>query len=212
MPQIVNKTYFQKSNELYIPLSVTAPVSNASAQSPSNVSYLDNLCVKVEKSILLNALGLTSYNELQTALADIDNPLNAKWKSLVEGDEYEGKVWEGFKNDYSLIAYRIYEEFVTDTNDRLSAIGTTQVNPQSASLVTPMYKIANANCNFLTKYQDGYLVYPIVYNDGEFIDWFGNQETVEVSLYRYLNDKKANFTSIDLTKFRVYESKNSFGI
>jgi hypothetical protein len=212
MPQIVNKTYFQKSNDLYIPLSVTAPVSNASAQSPSNVSYLDNLCVKVEKSILLNALGLTAYNELQTALADINNPLFAKWKLLVEGEGYDGKVWEGLNNDYSLIAYRIYEEFVTDTNDRLSAIGTTQVNPQSASLVTPMHKIANANSNFLTKYQDGYLIHPIVYNDGEFIDWFGSQEAIEVSLYRYLNDKKANFTSIDLTKFRVYESKNSFGI
>jgi len=212
MPNIVNKTYFQKANELYIPLSVTAPVSNVSAQSPSNVSYLDNLCAKVEKSILLNALGLTAYNELQVALADIDDPLNANWKLLVQGDEYDGKVWEGLDNDYSLIAYHIYELFVTDTNDRLSAVGTTQVNPQSASLVTPMYKIANANCNFLTKYQDGYLTYPFVYNDGEFIDWFGNQEAIEVSLYRYLNDKKANFTSVDLTKFRVYQSKNSFGI
>jgi|GEM_PF-2490208 hypothetical protein len=212
MPQIVTKTYFQKANELYIPLSVTAPVSNASMQSPSNVSYLDNLCIKLEKSILLNALGLTAYNELQTALADINNPLNAKWKSLVQGENYDGKVWEGLSNDYSLIAYRIYEEFVTDTNDRLSAIGTTQVNPQNASLVIPNYKIANANNNFIQKYQGGYLEYPFIYNDGNFIDWFGNQENVEVSLYQYLLDKKNDFSSINLEKFRVYDTKNSFGI
>ncbi len=42
-------------------------------------------------------------------------------------------------------------------------------------------------------------VFPLL----EFIDWFGNQETIEVSLYRYLNDKKADFTSVDLTKFKV---------
>lgn len=212
MPNIVDKTYFQKANGLYIPLSKSAPVSNASAESPSNVAYLDNLCVKVEKSILLNALGLTVYNTLQLALADIDNPLYASYKKLVQGEEYDGKVWNGLENDYSLIAYRIYEIFLTETNERLSALGTTQVNPQNANLYTPAYKIAHASQKFVNQYQGGYLREPIIYNDGEFIDWFGCSEEVEVSLYQYLTDKATDFTGLDMTKFKIYESQNSFGI
>lgn len=212
MPNIIDKTYFQKANGLYIPLSKSAPVSNASAESPSNVAYLDNLCVKVEKSILLNALGLTVYNTLQLALADIDNPLYASYKKLVQGEEYDGKVWVGLENDYSLIAYRIYEIFLTETNERLSAVGTTQVNPQNANIYTPAYKIAHASQNFVSQYQGGYLSEPIIYNDGEFIDYFGMREEVEVSLYQYLTDKATDFTGLDMTKFKVYESQNSFGI
>lgn len=212
MPNIVDKTYFQKANGLYIPLSKSAPVSNASAESPSNVAYLDNLCVKVEKSILLNALGITVYNTLQLALADIDNPLYASYKKLVQGEEYDDKVWQGLNGDYSLIAYRIYEIFLTETNERLSAVGTTQVNPQNANLYTPVYKIAHASQNFVNKYQGGYLREPIIYNDGEFIDWVGCSEEVEVSLYQYLTDKATYFTGLDMTKFKIYESQNSFGI
>lgn len=212
MPQIVDKTYFQNANGLFIPLSKGAPVSNASAESPSNVSYLDNLCTKVEKSILLNALGVSVYNTLQLALADLNNPLYASYKKLVEGEEYDGKVWNGLDNDYSLIAYRIYEVFLTETNDRLSAVGTTQVNTQNASLFTPTYKIANASANFITQYQGGYLHSPIVYNDGEFIDWLGFSDGLEVSLYEYLTDKATDFVGLDMTKFRIYEQQNSYGI
>jgi len=45
-----------------------------------------------------------------------------------------------------------------------------------------------------------------------FIDWFGCQDGVEVSLYQYLMDKKADFEDFDLSNFKVYETINSFGI
>ena len=212
MPNIIDKTYFQKANGLYIPLSVSAPVSNVSSQSPSNVAYLDNLCVKVEKSILLNALGLEVYNTLQLALADLNNPLYASYKKLVEGDEYDGKVWNGLDNDYSLIAYRILEIFLTETNERLSAVGVTQVSPQNATLFSPNYKIAIASQNFINQYQKGYLNEPLIYNGGEFIDWFGLGNDLEVSLYEYLFDKQADFEGLDVTKFKVYKEQNSYGI
>jgi hypothetical protein len=212
MPQIVTVSYFQRANELNIPLGVSQAVANPTLATPNSSNALTNLCVKIEKSILLNALGLTTYNTLQLALADINNPLYASYKKLVQGDTYDGKVWEGLNNDYSLIAYRVFEEYITQTNEHLTGVGNTQGKPEKATLTSPKYKIANANLTFIEKYQGGYLDYPIVHNDGEFIDWFGNQEQIEVSLYRYLLDKKDDFIGFDIEKFKTYETKNSFGI
>jgi hypothetical protein len=213
MPNITTISQFQKANELNIPLSVAVPQSNLTMATPNNNEALTLLITKVERELLINALGLQTYNTLQLALADINNPLYASYKKLVQGDEYDGKIWNGLDYDYGLLQNRIYEMFVTNTNSRLSAIGDTKVNPQGANLHTPAYKIANANANFIQQYQGGYLTAPIIYNDGEFIDWFGFNNEIEVSLYKYLVDKKADFVDWSQDKFRAfYDTKNSFGI
>jgi len=212
MPQIIDLTYFQKANDLNIPLSVEVVVANPALQTPNNATALTLLCARIEKSILLNALGLATYNELQLALADIDNPLYASYKKLVQGEEYDGKIWAGLDNDYSLIAYRIYEVFLTQTNERLTGVGNTQGNPEKSTLVSPRYKIASANNNFITQYQNAYLNEPIIYNDGQFIDWFGINSDINVSLYTYLLDKAEDFPNLNIDTFRVYDNQNSFGI
>lgn len=213
MPNIIDITYFQNANELNIPLAKEFIVANPALETPNSSDYLTSLCEKIEKSILVNALGLQTYNELQLALADnFTNPLYASYKKLVQGDEYDNKIWIGLDNEYSLIACRIFERFLSTTNEQLSGVGTTKVNPQGASLFTPAYKIANANANFLNGYQNGFLEFPMIYDDGMFIDWFGCNNDVNVSLYQYLNDKSADFPNIDLGNFKIYESQNSFGI
>jgi hypothetical protein len=210
---IITISHFQKANELYIPLSVAVPTSNSSNATPNNNAYLTALIDKDEKQVLINALGLATYNTLQLALADINNPLYASYKKLVEGDEYDGKIWNGLEYDYSLLAYKVFEDFVTETNKRLSAVGTVEVNPQGATLQTPAYKIASANNAFILQYQDGYLNEPIISDDGMFIDWFGQGDGVFVSLYRYLIDKKTDFVDWSEEKFRPsHDIKNSFGI
>ena len=210
MPQIVNKSYFNKQNILYIPLASEAPLPSAVTSTPNDGTYIDALCIEIEKTILVNALGLTTYNELQLALADIDNPLNASYKKLVNGDEYDGKIWVGLKYDLSLIANAVWIEYVMQKNTNLSAVGNSQVNLEKGNLVTPMYKIANASASFIKQYQGEYLNEPIVI--GNFIDWQGCDDSVEVSLYRYLSDKKTDFPDVDLNKFKFYEQLNSFGI
>jgi hypothetical protein len=214
MPNITTIDQFKKANELNIPLATVVPNSSATMATPNNATALTLLITKTEKSVLINALGLATYNTLQLALADIDNPLYASYKKLVQGDEYDGKLWNGLDYDYGLLQYRIFELFMTETNSRLSAVGETKVNPQGANLVSPQYKIANANANFIKQYQGGYLTTPIVYDDGLFIDWFGQDENeVEVSLYRYLVDKKADFVDWSEENFKaIYDTKNSFGI
>lgn len=213
MPNIIDLSYFQQANALNIPLSVEVLVANPALETPNSANALTELITKVEKSILVNALGLATYNELQLAIADsFTNPLYAKYQKLVEGEEYDGKIWQGLDYEYSLIAWKIYETFLFDTNRQLTGIGNVEVKPQGATMVTPAYKLANANANFIQQYQGGYMKYPIIYNDGEFIDWFGTNESIDVSLYRYLTDKKADFTNVNLETFKVYESINSFGI
>ena len=210
MPQIVSKSYFNKQNILYIPLASEAPLPSAVTSTPNDGTYIDALCIEIEKTILVNALGLTTYNELQLALADIDNPLYASYDKLVNGDEYDGKIWVGLKYDLSLIANAVWIEYVMQKNTNLSAVGNSQVNLEKGTLVTPMYKIANASASFIKQYQGEYLDEPIVIRN--FIDWQGCNDSVEVSLYRYLSDKKTDFPNVDLNKFKFYEQINSFGI
>jgi hypothetical protein len=211
---IITVSHFQKSNELYIPLSVAVPTSNSSNATPNNNAYLVELIAKTEKQVLINALGLATYNTLQLAISDdFVNPIYASYEKLVKGEEYDGKIWNGLEYDYSLLAYKVFEDFVTETNKRLSAVGTVEVNPQGANLSTPAYKIASANNAFILQYQDGYLNEPIISDDGMFIDWFGQTDGVFVSLYRYLIDKKADFVDWSEEKFRPSNDiKNSFGI
>jgi hypothetical protein len=210
MPNIITISKFQQANELNIPLASQTIVANPTLNTPNNVAYLTELITTTEKSILLNAFGVAMYNELQLALADLNNPLYASYKKLVQGETYNDKVWVGLDNNYSLIAYRIFEEYMTQTSVDLVQNGNVQLNPEKATLISPSYKIANANQKFIKQYQSGYLKEPIIYDN--FIDWFGQGDELYVSLYAYLVDKKEDFPLWKLDNFRVYEEKNSFGL
>lgn len=207
--QIVYSSYFTNQNNLNIPLAMQSPSGSV---TPSNDSYLTNLCKVVEREILLNALGLTLYNEF-VAIANIDTAPQ-RWKDLVNGVEYDGKLWNGLSYDYSLIAYRIYEQFTTETNIRLSATGATKVNAENATNQTPAYLIAQANLNFITQYQGGIYTQPDYYykNGMDVIDWFGSNSSVAVSLYQYLTDNASEWTEWNPNTYRFYETKNTYGI
>jgi len=205
--QIVDKSYFNNQNYINIPLSVNDPSGSV---APSNATALDNLCIKVEREILLNALGLELYNEFKAlTLITIEDIGNERWKKFVQGEEYDGKVWLGLNYDDSLIAWKVFEQFVSDTNRRLSATGVTSVNAENATNQTPAYLIATANQTFTKQYQGEFLDSPII--NGCFIDWYGCTE-IEKSLYGYLMDRQVEFPEWDLTKFRIYETKNTFGL
>ena len=200
--QIINKSYFDNQNYIHIPLSVADPSS-----TPNNATELDYLCIKLEREILLNALGLSLYNEIK-AITDLETA-DEKFKKLIQGDEYDGKIWLGLDNDDSLIANYIYQEFVTQTDIRLSATGAKKVNPENATNQTPAYLISGASQNFIKQYQGEYLTIPIVTDN--FIDWYGCNG-IEKSLYGYLMDKQSDFANWKPEYFKIYEAKNSFGI
>ena len=203
--QIINSSFFGNQNYLYIPLAIADPSS-----SVTNGTELDYLCQKFEREILLNAFGLSLYNEVKALTSSTINSVgNERFKKLIEGDEYDGKIWLGLDYDDSLIANFIYQQFVTDTDIRLSATGAKKVNPENATNQTPKYLIAGAQQNFIKQYQGEYLFSPIV--KGNFIDWYGCNRA-EKSLYGYLMDKQADFTNWKPEYFKIYETKNSFGL
>jgi hypothetical protein len=74
-----------------------------------------------------------------------------KFKKLIQGDEYDDKIWLGLDNTDSLIANYIYQDFLK-TDIRLSATGAKKVNPENATNQTPAYLIA-ASQNFIKQYQ-----------------------------------------------------------
>ena len=202
--QIVNKSFFSNQNYIHIPLAVNDPSSSA-----SNATELDYLCDKLEREILINALGLNLYNEIKALTYEtIELVENLKFKKLIQGDEYDGKIWNGLDNDDSLIANYIYQQFITDTDIRLSATGAKKVNSENATTQTPKYLISGSHQNFIKQYQGEYLQSPSI--SDYFIDWYGNNS--EKSLFGYLLDKQADFTNWKPEYFKVYETKNSFGI
>lgn len=210
MPNITDTSNF--INDLFIPLAKAQPSGSVSDSSPNNQDALINAITVVERSILINALGLTIYNELQTALLDIDNAAQ-KWQDLVKGVEYDDKVWSGLDNPQSLLLYAIYYSFLSDNSDFYTAVGVAKPQSENANNVTPFYKLSSANHNFINKYQTGCLEYPQVYKTykGTFIDWVGASDNVDVSLYQFLQDKKDDY-SFDASKFKTYRVQNSFGL
>lgn len=148
--QIVDKSFFNNQNYIHIPLAVVDP-----SATPNNATELDYMCVKLEAwNTIECTFGLSLYNEVK-AITDI-NTSDEKFKKLIQGDEYDGKIWLGLDNEDSLIANYIYQEFVTQTDIRLSATGAKKVNPENATTQTPRYLIAGAHQSFIKQYQGEY--------------------------------------------------------
>lgn len=211
MPNIITYEYFNKANDLNLPLAANQPTSVSSVASPNNQAALTNMISEVEKDILVNALGLDNYNALQIALSDLDNA-DQKWKDLVNGVEYDSKIWEGLNNDLSLIAYAVKFLFLNGNIQQNTAVGVTNVNSENASIVSPNYVLVNCWNKFISKYQGGENRPNIYSHNGvNVIDWYGGSSDVFVSLYKFLEDNKEDY-NFDGSNFMQYESKNTFDI
>jgi len=96
----------------------------------------------------------------------------------------------------------------------LTAVGTSKPNSENNTNVSNSQKVSYAWQKFLSKYQNGCLAEPLIYSDSgaNFIDYYGNNDNIERSLYQYLNDNLATWDTWKSENFRLYEQINSFGI
>lgn len=197
MPNINNNTIFK--NDLFIPLAANNITTVASQQTPNNNAALEAMITLVEKDILLNVNGLTFYNDLQTALADLPAS-DQKWQDLVNGVEYDGKIWEGLNNSNNLLAYATYYHFNSRNVDFYTSVGMAKPNSENATQVNHTQKLVSIWQTFLYKYQKA-----------NCLDYFRHYTDVNVSLYQYLTDKAVDF---DFTgsKFKLYKQINSLGL
>lgn len=200
-------------NDLYIPLAQGTINSTPNTATPNSRAGVLELINEVEKDVLLNSLGLDLYNELLAALVDLPSA-DQKWKDLVNGVEYDGKIWEGLDNTKSLLLYAVYTLFIMNNSDHLTALGVAKSKVENANITTNVTKVSYAWQKFLSKYQDGCLAEPLVYSDSgyTFTDYYGTNDNIKRSLYQYLNDNLDTWTTWDSAKFRLYEQINSFGI
>lgn len=218
MANIVDTTYFEKG-ALYIPNN--KDINAAPTGSPTNETSLDFYITEYERVVLLNALGVVLYTELQLALVDLPNA-DQKWKDLVEGTTYVNssgitKSWDGLQgfNKQSLIAFFIYTEYLRNYNETFATTGTVRNDSKNATNYDATPKYIKAHMNFIEKYQAENTATPIAYAN-KFgtggLDWYGS-ENVQVSLFQFLTDSnELEATKFPDFSFKFYTTQNSFGI
>lgn len=208
MPTVIDNTWFKY--DLAIPNAI--PMPSIVGDTVNNADGINDFIAAAEESLLLNALGLTIYNGLKNALDDIENA-DQKWKDLVNGLEYDGKVWEGLRSPKSLIAYYVYSEYLNQNSSFFTTHGVEKPRSENSENVTPFYKIAGSWQTFVKKYQGNAHNLPYRYmKDGVcVVDYIGEHTDVKVSLFNYLLDKKDVY-GWETTMFKIYEQKNSFGL
>lgn len=200
MPNINDTTFFK--NDLFIPLATNNIATVASQQTPNNNTALTAMITQVEKEILININGLTFYNDLQTALADLPSS-DQKWQDLVNGVEYDGKYWEGLNNSNNLLAYAIYYHFNSRNVDFYTSVGMAKPNSENALQVNHTQKLVSMWQTFIDKYQKGHCFY-YPYHYYYYVD-------TNVSLWQYLNDKAVDY-DFQQSRFRLYQTINSLGL
>lgn len=212
---ITDTTYYQRGKK-FIPnlQSLTTGV-------PNNASKFEYIRDNIERELLIKALNITLYNELNTALDDLPNA-DVKWINLVEGTEYvkDGVTYRfdglrGFNKD-SMVAYYVFCKYLENDESYYSTTGTVKSKALNSEMFNPTRKYLDAWNIFLMKYQDEYTVdnYSYFVDDCTGlvvgIDYYHNQEKkLLVTLETYLKDHETDFEGYNFTR---YSGVNSFGI
>jgi hypothetical protein len=219
MANITDSTYFEKGS-LYIPNNKN--ISALPTGTPTNQTELDFYITQYERELLLDALGITLYDELQLALVDLPGS-DQKWQDLVEGVTYVNsssvsKRWDGLQgfNKQSVIAFYIYTEYLRNYNETFTTVGTVKNNAKNATNYDATPKYIKAHISFIEQYQSDTTSSPTI-RFNEFgsvgIDWYGS-EKVTVSLYQYLLDSNelddTSFPDFE-NYFKFYVTQNSKG-
>lgn len=174
-------------------------VSAQSEGAPSVRSELKVIIDSYERQLLLNALGVTLYNELKTAT---ETTLVGKWKDLVEGIDYtigeETYRWDGLRgyNKQSLIAFYVFCQHLRETELKLATTGVIRNVVNNADNANPrtMYNIAWYK--FIEQYQKN-----------------SDIRCVQSSLYQYLNDmNELDSLAFPDFRFKVFLTSNRYGI
>lgn len=229
--QLVDNTYFE-NRELFIPNNTdlnAEPVGTASAQSE-----LDAMIIKYERELMINALGVTLYDELVTAINDLPGA-DQKWKDLVTGRNYtiDSKVyrWDGLRgfSKQSLVAFYVYTQYLVNDEMSYTTVGVVQNEANNAEVGDYTSKYIKARNSFLEQYQGDlynyYTRHVDMYYSGDYrnhcnLNYLDSinlykqyTRKVQASLWQYLNDANdLDATAFPDFQFKVYSPQNRFGI
>jgi len=218
MSNIIDSTYFQRGST-YVPNNKN--ISAEPVGSPTNQTELDFYITEYERDLLLNALGVTLYAELQ---AELPTPTTQKWIDLVDGKTYNdvngnAKIWDGLVgiNKQSTISFYVFTEYLRNYDDTFTTVGTVKNTAKNATNYDATPKYIKAHTQFINSYQGSLNQSPTVLINGRGMigfDYSGSGNS-EVSLYQYLLDQNALSDDADFPDFedyfKFYEMQNSKG-
>lgn len=203
-------TSFFLDRRYFVSNTVTEPA--AGYNTPTGNQSFQDLMEYREREVLIKALGLTQYNELSAQFTgnDIDPSALQKWKDLVDGKSYDGKTWQGLRLEvggrkYSFLVPYVYfywleATYATDT-------GTGAQSPESANSVKQVVnpKQIDAWNDFIPQYSEIGVNMGREYSffsnwNGFGMQWGQNNESKQVSLYRFLKDHPEDYDSSFFTQ------------
>ena len=192
-------------------------VPNLTSSQSGNAENLTKYGDEKPRLLLQMALGSVLFTDLDSQVTNgvLDNDADQKWKELVNGKEYDGKVWKGLNYDegsfkVSLLAYFTYWNWL---NDSLSS--NLQVQVKNAENVNDTNSLVNVWNTFIQMYQGG--VYDFgkkvyIINGTTFVDWYNGNNSNYVNLLQFLQDNPTDYPSPQLYNFGNSSNSNSLGL
>ena len=226
---ITDETYFLKG---YLTIPNIVDESSDAIGDSVVLSELESAILKYEREVMINALGVTLFDELETALADLPSA-DQKWKDLVDGVNYTLNDvvfrWDGLRgfDKDSLVAYFIYCEYKRNDELTYTTTGDVRLEANNALTASSITKYVKAWMNFIEKYQGKEAYYyckrwytQYLYTGRYYLDYPASyrlyQNTnniVQVSLFQFLNDSnELDATAFPDFQFRIYAPANRWGI
>lgn len=205
---LINEANFTR--ELSIP--------NLQSSQSGNAELLNLYADEKPRLLLQMSLGNVLFSQLDSQVTSgvLDAGADQKWKDLVNGVTYDGKVWKGLNYlegsfKVSLLAYYTYWFWVND-----SYSSNFQIQAKNADNINPTRSMVDIWNKFLEMYQgiNNYCLPSVSYIHGTtFVDYFGNNNNSNyVSLIQFLRDNPTNYPTPQLHIFENISNSNSLGL
>jgi len=199
-------------------------VPNLSSSQSGNAERLALYGDEKPRLLLQMSLGNVLFSQLNSQVTSgiLSPTADQKWKDLVNGKEYDGKVWRGLNYQegsfkISLLAYYTFWNWLNDNTTTMGSGGEVQVQSKNANNVNPTSTLVQIWNSFIEMYQGlpyNYC-YPSVsfYNGATFVDYFnGGINSNYVSLLQFLRDNPTNYPNPQLFTFVNESNSNLLGL
>jgi hypothetical protein len=206
---LINEANFTR--ELSIP--------NLTSSQSGNATELGYYGDEKPRLLLQMSLGNVLFSQLDSQVTNgvLDNDADQKWLNLVNGCEYDGKVWRGLNYEegsfkVSLLAYFTFWNWLNDSNSN-----NYQTQVKNAENINPTSTMVNIWNRFLEMYQglNNFNNLPRVsnVNGAIFVDYYqGGTNSNYVNLLQFLQDNATDYPDAQLYTFENISNSNSLGL
>ena len=192
-------------------------IPNLQSSQSGNAELLNLYADEKPRLLLQKCLGSSLFEEFDSQVTDgvLNEDADLKWQNLVNGCEYNGKIWKGLiyqegSFNVSVLAYFTFWHWL---NDLYSNNYQTQV--KNAENINPTSTQVNVWNRFLKLYQGSLFVNnPIVRNINGvcFRDYFYMKESKYVSLLQFLQENYEDYPDAQLHFYKNSSNSNSLGL